>query len=120
MPNSLSASRNVNDHAVASRLGSAKRATHADGLAGNEAGKPATVDLLKLVEHPEHVLRVGHHIRGRYIGHRADVPCHLAHPATADLLLLPCAEIMRIADHPTLRPTERNIHHGTLPRHPHG
>jgi hypothetical protein len=78
------------------------------------------VDLLKLIEHPEHVLRVGHHIRGRYIAHRTDLPRHLAHPATANLLLLPRAKIMRIADYSTLRSAERNIHHGAFPRHPHG
>src|ERR1019366_8471693 len=91
-----------NDDAIAGSLGSAERATHADGLAGDEAGKTAAVDLLKLIEH------------------RADIPCHLAHPATANLLLLSCAKIVRITDHSTLRPAERNIHHCALPRHPHG
>src|ERR1035437_1154115 len=71
------------DDAIAGSFSSAERATNADGLAGDEPGKTAAVDLLKLVEHPEHVLRVGHHIRRRYIAHRTDLPRHLAHPATA-------------------------------------
>src|SRR5579872_229837 len=80
-----------NHDTIARSLGSAKRATHADGLPGNEAWEPAAVDLLKLIEHPEHVLRICHHIRGRYVAHRSDILCHLAHPSTANLLLFPGA-----------------------------
>src|SRR5581483_626872 len=56
-----------NHDAITRSLGSAKRTTHADGLPGNEARKPTAMDLLKLIEHPEHVLGICHHIRGRYI-----------------------------------------------------
>ena len=73
--------------AVASRLGAAERSTHVHGLAGDEAGITAAMDLLELVEYPEHVLRVGHDVRRRHIGNRTDIPGHLPHPAAADLLL---------------------------------
>src|ERR1039458_8861293 len=105
--------------AVTRRLGPAERPAHADGLASDEAGITATMDLFELVEYPEHVLGPGHDIRRRHIGKRTDVLCHLTHPATANLLLLTQTEVVRIANDSPLCSSQGNIHHRALPRHPH-
>ena len=78
------------------------------------------MDRLELVQHPEHMLRRGHHVRGRDILDRAYVLGDLANPAPADLLLLVGAEVVRIADHAPLSPSQRDVHHRALPCHPHG
>ena len=88
MPSSLQRLAQREDDAVAGGLGAAERAAHADRLAGDEAGVAAAVDRLELVEHPEHVLRVGHDVGRRHVADRADVLRELAHPAAADRLLL--------------------------------
>ena len=82
-------------------------------------GKAAAVDHLVLVEHPQHVLRGGHHVGGRHVGHRADVARELPHPAAADLLLLAGAQVVGIADHPALAAAQRDVRDGALPGHPH-
>jgi hypothetical protein len=87
-------------------------------LAGDEAGVVAAVDLLELVQHPEHVLAGGHHVGRRDVGDRAHVLRELAHPAAADLLLLALAEVVGVADHAALPPAERNVHDRALPGHP--
>ena len=66
-----------------------------DRLAGDEAGVAAAVDRLELVEHPQHVLGVGHDVRRRDVRDGPDVPGHLPHPAAADLLLLARAQVVR-------------------------
>ena len=93
--------------------------TQFDWFAGNKAGIAAAMDVLELIEDPQHVLRVGHDVGRRHVGDRADVLRNLAHPATANLLLLAGAQVVRITNDSALRATQRDIHHGTLPGHPH-
>ncbi len=64
MPSSLRASRTRVDEAVAGGLGPAERTAHAHGLAGDEAGVLAAADDLEFIEHPQHVLGVGHDVGG--------------------------------------------------------
>ncbi len=79
------------DHAETGRLGAAQGAADLDRLAGDQPGVVAAGELLVLVEHPHHVLGVGHHVRRGHVLERADVRRHLAHPAAAQQLLLPLA-----------------------------
>jgi hypothetical protein len=66
------------------------------------------------------VLRVRHHVRRRHVAQRPDVARHLSHPAAAEQLLLALAQVVRVADHATLGPTQGDVHDGALPGHPHG
>jgi hypothetical protein len=108
------------DDAVAGRLGAALGAAHAHGLAGDEAGVVPAVDRLELVEHPQHVLAGGHDVGGGHVGHGTDVPGELAHPASADLLLLALREVVGVADDAALAAAERDVHHRAFPGHPGG
>ena len=109
------------DDAVAGGFGASERAAHADRFAGDEPGMMAVpLDGLVFVEHPDHVLRRGHHVRRRHVGQLADVARDLANPSAADLLLLAHAQVVRIANDPALAAAERDVDDRALPRHPHG
>jgi hypothetical protein len=108
------------DEAVAGGLGPAERTAHAHGLAGDEAGVLGAVDGLELVEHPEHVLGVGHDVGGRDVTEIADVVGQDPDPAAAEPFLLARAEVVRVADDAALAAAEGDVHDGTLPGHPHG
>ena len=60
------------------------------------------MNLLVLIQHPQHVLRIRHHIRRRYVLQRADVIRQLPNPAATDLLLLASAQVVRITNHAAL------------------
>ena len=102
------------DHTVACRLGAAKRSPHSDGFASDKSGITSAMDLFELVEYPQHVLRVGHDIGCRHIGERSHVPCYLAHPTPADLLLLTQTQVVGIAYDTALGPSQRDIHDRAL------
>ena len=78
------------------------------------------MDLLKLVQHPDHVLRVGHYVGRGHVGNGANILCDLTHPAAANLFLLALAQIVRIANDSAFGSSQRDIDDGTLPGHPHG
>ena len=83
-------------------------------------GELGAADPLELVEHPEHVLAVGHDVGGRNVLDGADVRGDLADPAAADAFLFAVAEVVRVADDPALAAAERDVDNGALPGHPHG
>ena len=75
---------------------------------------------LELVQHPEHVLAVGHDVGRGDVLLVADVHGDLADPAAADQLLLAVAEVVRVADDAALAAAQGDVDHGRLPGHPHG
>src|SRR5512141_173177 len=107
------------DEAVAGGFRPAERAAHAHRLAGDEAGVFRAVDGFELVEHPEHVLGVGHDVGGGDVAEGADVLGQDPDPAAAETLLLALAEVMRVANDAALAAAERDVHDGALPGHPH-
>jgi hypothetical protein len=107
------------DHAVAGRFLPPLRAAHLDRLAGDEAGIASAVDGLELVEHPHHVLRVGHHVRRGDVAERAGVARNLTDPPAADLFGLVRAELVGIAHHAALAAAEGDVDDGAFPGHPH-
>ncbi len=119
MPNSFKRFAQAEDHAVSGGFGAALRAAHVHRFAGNEAREVSAVNVFELVENPQHVLGVGHHIGRRDIGQRSNILGNLAHPAAANLFLLAGAEVMGIANHAALGAAQRNVDHGALPGHPH-
>ncbi len=106
-------------HAVARGFLPPQRAAHAHRLAGDEARILAAVNLLELVQHPEHVLGTGHDVRRRHVEHGPHVAGDGSHPGPTQILLFSHAEVVRIANHAALAAAQRNVHHGALPRHPH-
>jgi hypothetical protein len=77
------------------------------------------MDLLKLVQHPKHVLRIGHNIWSRDIEIRAYVSSDLPDPSAAQLLDFVQAEIMGIANDSPFGSAQGYVDHRTLPGHPH-
>ncbi len=71
------------DQAVAGRPPSPFRPTGVDRFAGDRVGPVAARDRLVLVEHPCHVLPVGHQVGRRDLAFGADQPRHAAHPHPA-------------------------------------
>src|SRR5262245_28828521 len=90
------------NNAVPGRFGTAARTSHPDGLSGDEAGIAAAMNDLELIQHPEHVLCIGHDIGSRYIANGADIARHRADPRPAEGFLLAQAEVVRRADDPAL------------------
>src|SRR5207245_7102848 len=67
---------------------------------------------------PSHCLLVSIHVGSRDIFFRTNELNQLGGVAASHALKLAHGHLMRIADHTTLRPAERNVHHRALPRHP--
>ena len=91
-----------------------------DRLAGYQARELLPPDRFVLVQHPEHVLGVGHDVGRRDVPEGADVLGDGPDPAPAQPFLLPLAEVVRVADDAALAAAERDVHDGALPGHPHG
>jgi len=90
------------------------------GLPVMKPGYLAPVDGLELVEHPEHVLGIGHDVGGGDVAEVADIVREDPDPAPAELFLLTGAEVVRVADDAALAAAERDVDDGALPGHPHG
>src|SRR4051794_36818488 len=86
-------------HTITGRFSPAQRSAHAYGFAGDKSREPSAMDFLELVQHPQHVLRIRHHIGSWHIGDGTHVLCNLANPSATDLFLLMSAQIVRIAYH---------------------
>jgi len=93
------------NHAKAGGLGTTERTANLDRLASNEPGVMAADELLVLIEHPHHVLGVGHDIGRRHVLHRTHVADHLPNPTAAQRFLLARRQIMGVADHASLAAT---------------
>jgi len=66
------------------------------------------------------MLRIGHDIGGGNVPDGTDVLSHGPDPAPAEAFLLPRAEVVRVADDAPFSASERNVHNGAFPGHPHG
>jgi hypothetical protein len=77
----------IND-SIPRRFSPAERTTHANRLAGNQAGHLGPMNRFILIQHPQHMLGAGHNIRGRHIDKRTDIMRQLTHPAATNLFLL--------------------------------
>ena len=106
--------------AVAGGLGASQRSAAADGLARNEARELAVMNRFVLIEHPNHVLSVRHHVRRRHVLNRPDVCRKRSHPCPAEAFLFGHRQHARVTVNPPLAAAEGNVHHRTFPRHPRG
>src|SRR5690606_18650870 len=90
-----------------------------DRLARHDAGDRVALVHAVRVHDPGHDLRVGPEVRRRDVHGRADDDGNFGSVATGEALQFAHAELVRVDDNAALRASIRQVHHGTLPGHPH-
>ncbi len=70
-------------YTIAGSFGSPQRASHAHRFAGNKPGASTAMDSFKFIQHPQHVLGIGHYVRSRYVQIRSHRTGHFPYPAPA-------------------------------------
>ena len=92
----------------------------ATGLPGDHGGhRVAHVHGIR-VHDPGHHLHVGAHVRGRNVAVRTHQRNDFGGVAAREVLQFMPAQRARIDGHAALGPAVGQVHHGALPRHPHG
>lgn len=89
-------------------------------LVREDTGMMAPGDRLVFVHHPGHRLGIGVYVGGGHVPVDADHRRDRADVRAGEVLEFPYRHGFRIAADASLRPAEREVHDGRLPRHPGG